>query len=92
MPEENKNAPSDSDSASVSVEEEAKKETDKAESPDIPEGVAGNSNEDENDSPFASPEQRDMFILEHREKPLTEEDPLPKGRFADRELSWMRFN
>ena len=92
MPEDNKNAPSDSDSASVSVAEEAKKETDKAESPDIPEGAAGKHDEDENESPFASPERRDMFILQPREKPLTEEDPLPKGRFADRELSWMRFN
>ncbi|MDO5729776.1 MAG: RNA degradosome polyphosphate kinase [Actinomycetaceae bacterium] len=44
-------------------------------------------------SPFSSPEQRDMFILkkEVKDKGATE-DELPSGRFADRELSWMRFN
>ncbi|MDI9588039.1 MAG: RNA degradosome polyphosphate kinase, partial [Acidobacteriota bacterium] len=33
-----------------------------------------------------------MFILDQSEKLRSEDDPLPKGRFADRELSWMRFN
>ncbi|MDO5048566.1 MAG: RNA degradosome polyphosphate kinase [Actinomycetaceae bacterium] len=59
--------------------------------PDMPEGVPADG-DGEKDSPFASPEQRDMFILEQSEKAQPEKDPLPEGRFADRELSWMRFN
>lgn len=44
-------------------------------------------------SPFSSPEQRDMFILKKEVKDKdAEEGELPSGRFADRELSWMRFN
>lgn len=46
----------------------------------------------EETTPFASPEQRDMFILTKEKKAALSEEELPSGRFADRELSWMRFN
>ncbi|MDO5034879.1 MAG: RNA degradosome polyphosphate kinase [Actinomycetaceae bacterium] len=46
---------------------------------------------EETKTPFSSAEQKDMFILVEKEG-HKEEDELPKGRFADRELSWMRFN
>lgn len=51
---------------------------------------AGDQGEDT--TPFASPEQRDMFILTKEKKAALSEEELPSGRFADRELSWMRFN
>ena len=49
-----------------------------------------NQIEAEDASPFTSPEQIDRFILD-RTSPRAD-DGLPEGRFADRELSWMRFN
>ena len=48
-------------------------------------------NTDQAGAPFASAEQKDMFLLVKKKAPEAV-DELPKERFADRELSWMSFN
>ncbi|MDO5722450.1 MAG: RNA degradosome polyphosphate kinase [Actinomycetaceae bacterium] len=59
--------------------------------PQTPAPVAGAPQlVEEETSPFTSPEQLDMFIRDG--KANASDSDLPDGRFADRELSWMRFN